>query len=121
MINLINRFMDIKKITQNVMNFGINRFLEIFGICVVIIAILLLISLISFSPDDPNFIFPDSTEIKNLLGYHGSFSADLFFQSFGLIALLTGIKAVKECCSMPVQEVMIATNILCLKYNKMAD
>jgi S-DNA-T family DNA segregation ATPase FtsK/SpoIIIE len=87
-INLINRFMDIKKITQNVMNFGINRFLEIFGICVVIIAILLLISLISFSPDDPNFIFPDSTEIKNLLGYHGSFSADLFFQSFGLIALL---------------------------------
>ena len=26
--------------------------------------------------------------IKNILGFHGSFTADIFFQSFGLIALL---------------------------------
>jgi S-DNA-T family DNA segregation ATPase FtsK/SpoIIIE len=48
-----------------------------------------MISLISFSPDDPNFIFPEATKINNFLGYRGSFSADLFFQSFGLMALLT--------------------------------
>jgi len=48
----------------------------------------LLISLASFSPDDPNFIFPDNTIIKNFLGFRGSFTSDLFFQSFGLIALL---------------------------------
>jgi len=80
--------MEIKKLANNALNFGINRFIEIFGICVVIIGVLLTISLISFSPDDPNFIFPDSAKIKNLLGYRGSFSADLFFQSFGLIAML---------------------------------
>ena len=49
---------------------------------------LLLISLISFSPDDPNFIFPENTKIKNMLGFQGSFTADLFFQSFGLITFL---------------------------------
>ncbi len=80
--------MEIKKLADNVLIFGANRFMEIFGVCVVIIGILLLISLSSFSPDDPNFIFPENTEIKNLLGYRGSFSADLFFQSFGLISLL---------------------------------
>ena len=48
----------------------------------------MLVSLASYSPDDPNFIFPDNTEIKNLLGFNGSYTADLFFQTFGLIALL---------------------------------
>ena len=48
----------------------------------------MLVSLATFSPDDPNFIFPDNTEIKNLLGFNGSYTADLFFQTFGLIALL---------------------------------
>jgi len=80
--------MKIKKLANNALNFTINRFIEILAICIVLIAILLLISLTSFSPDDPNFIFPEGTSIKNLLGYHGSFSADFFFQSFGLIALL---------------------------------
>ncbi len=80
--------MKIKKLANNALNFGINRVIEIFGIVIAIIGLLLLISLISFSPDDPNFIFPQNTEIKNLLGFHGSFTADLFFQSFGLIALL---------------------------------
>ena len=46
----------------------------------------LLISLISYSPEDPNFVFPDNTEIKNLLGFQGSFISDLFLQSVGLVA-----------------------------------
>ena len=80
--------MEIKKLANNVLNFSINRFIEIIGASVVIIGILLLVSLISFSPDDPNFIFPENTKIKNLLGFYGSFTADIFFQSFGLIAML---------------------------------
>ena len=80
--------MEIKKLANNLLIFGINRCIEIFGVCIVLIGIFLLISLNSFSPDDPNFIFPQSTQIKNLLGYQGSFVADLFFQSFGLISLL---------------------------------
>ena len=55
---------------------------------ILITGVLLLASLISFSPDDPNFIFPNDTKIKNILGFRGSFTADIFFQSFGVIALL---------------------------------
>ena len=80
--------MELKKLANNVLIFVVNRFIEILGACIVVMGIFLLISLNSFSPDDPNFIFPESTQIKNLLGYRGSFSADLFFQSFGLISLL---------------------------------
>ena len=80
--------MEFKKLANNTINFGINRIIETVGIALVIIGILLLVSLVSFSPDDPNFIFPDNTEIKNLLGFNGSYTADLFFQTFGLIALL---------------------------------
>ena len=80
--------MEIKRLTKNAINFSINRFIEIIGSSIVIIGLLLIISLISFSPEDPNFIFPENTEIKNFFGFRGSFIADLFFQSFGLIALL---------------------------------
>ena len=80
--------MEIKKLAHNALNFGINKFIEILGIGIVVIGALLLLSLMSFSPDDPNFIFPEKTIIKNLLGYHGSFSSDFFFQSFGLISFL---------------------------------
>ena len=80
--------MKLKIIANNAINFGINRIIEIFGAAILIAGVLLLASLISFSPDDPNFIFPDNTEIKNILGFRGSFTADIFFQSFGMIALL---------------------------------
>ncbi|WP_415286393.1 DNA translocase FtsK 4TM domain-containing protein [Candidatus Pelagibacter sp. Uisw_104] len=80
--------MEFKKLANNTINFGINRIIETIGIALVVIGLLLLVSLTTFSPDDPNFIFPDNTEIKNLLGFNGSYTADFFFQTFGLIALL---------------------------------
>ncbi|MDA9995819.1 DNA translocase FtsK [Candidatus Pelagibacter sp.] len=80
--------MEFKKLANNTINFAINRIIETAGIAFVIIGLLLMVSLATFSPDDPNFIFPDNTEIKNLLGFNGSYTADLFFQTFGLIALL---------------------------------
>jgi S-DNA-T family DNA segregation ATPase FtsK/SpoIIIE len=80
--------MEFKKLANNTINFGINRIIETAGIALVIIGLFLLVSLATFSPDDPNFIFPDNTEIENLLGFNGSYTADLFFQTFGLIALL---------------------------------
>ena len=80
--------MDLKKLANIALQFSINRVIEIVGIIIIITGVLLLISLISFSPDDPNFIFPKNTEIKNFLGFRGSFLADIFFQSFGLISLL---------------------------------
>ena len=65
--------MEIKKLANKALNFGLNRIIEIFGIIIAIFGFLLLISLISFSPDDPNFIFPENTQIKNFLGFEKFF------------------------------------------------
>ncbi len=83
--------MNIKKITNIALRFTINRVIEIFGTSVTIIGLFLLVSLISYSPSDPNFIFPDNTEISNILGFQGSYISDLFFQSFGIISYLISI------------------------------
>jgi DNA segregation ATPase FtsK/SpoIIIE, S-DNA-T family len=83
--------MDIKKIAKNSLNFTLNRLIEIFGILVSIAGILIFLALFTYSAEDPNFIFPDNTEIKNLLGFQGSFTSDLLFQSFGLAAYLLPI------------------------------
>jgi len=80
--------MKLKILANNALSFGVNRVIEIVGVVIVITGVLLLASLITFSPDDPNFIFPNDTKIKNILGFRGSFTADIFFQSFGVIALL---------------------------------
>ena len=80
--------MKLKKLANNAINFVVNRVIEIIGIGIVTSGLLLLISLISFSPSDPNFIFPHNTVINNILGFRGSFTADIFFQSFGLISLI---------------------------------
>ena len=95
--------MSIKKIVKTSIQFGINRLIEIIGICVAIIGVLLLIALISYSANDPNFIFPENTKIKNILGFQGSYVSDLFFQSIGIISylisftfLITGINIFKS-------------------------
>ena len=80
--------MNIKKITNSILLFIAKRLTEIFGILILISGILLLISLTSYYPEDPNFIFPENKEIKNILGFRGSYVSDLFFQSIGLISYL---------------------------------
>ena len=83
--------MEIKKILENTSNFLIKRFIEVLGLFISILSVLLLIALLSYYPEDPNFIFPDNTKIKNILGSRGSFVSDLFFQSIGLISILISI------------------------------
>ncbi|MFL2851527.1 MAG: DNA translocase FtsK 4TM domain-containing protein [Candidatus Pelagibacter sp.] len=83
--------MNIKNITSSILTFIIKRLIEITGIVVSFLGILLLIALISYSPNDPNFIFPDNLEINNLLGFRGSYISDLFFQSVGLISYFISI------------------------------
>jgi len=80
--------MKLKKLANNAINFSINRVIEILGVSILIAGFLLLAALITYSPDDPNFVFPDNTQIKNILGFRGSFTADIFFQSLGFVALL---------------------------------
>ena len=83
--------MDIKKLANSILIFVINRLIEISGVIISLLGVLLFLSLISYNPEDPNFIFPANTEIKNLLGFQGSYTSDLFFQSIGLIAFLVPI------------------------------
>ncbi len=77
-----------KNYINKIGDFIIKRLAELVGIFLVVTSILLFISLISYSPEDPNFIFPENQEIKNFLGFRGSFIADIFFQSVGIISLL---------------------------------
>ena len=86
--------MNIKKTANLLINFTFKRLAEIFGIVIFFAGLLLLVSLLSYSPEDPNFIFPKNTEIKNILGIRGSIISDLFFQSVGLISYLISITLV---------------------------
>ena len=83
--------MNIKQIVNSALQFTINRLIEITGVSLSIIGILLLIALASYSPSDPNFIFPENADIKNILGFQGSYISDLFFQSIGIISYLISI------------------------------
>ena len=80
--------MNIKRIILETWYFVAKRLAETFGVLILLSGFLLLISLLSYSAEDPNFIFPENTEIKNLLGVRGSYISDLFFQSIGLISYL---------------------------------
>ena len=80
--------MDIKKTANLLINFTIKRLAEIFGIIIFSSGLLVFVALFTYSPKDPNFIFPDNTEIQNILGFQGSFISDLLFQSLGLISYM---------------------------------
>ena len=80
--------MNIKKTANLLLNFAIKRLAEIFGILISLTGAMLFLALVTYSPNDPNFIFPQNTKIENLMGFQGSFISDLFFQSVGLIAYL---------------------------------
>ena len=83
--------MKIKNLFDKTTSFLFKRLSELAGLTLLCLSLLLLISLISYSPEDPNFIFPENAEIKNFLGAKGSYASDIFYQSIGLISLLVPI------------------------------
>ena len=80
-----------KELFNKIGTFCINRLAELVGIFIVLTSIFIFISLVTYSPEDPNFIFPEKTTIKNLMGSKGSFVSDLLFQSFGLASMMIPI------------------------------
>ena len=80
--------MEFKIQLSNIVNFTINKAIQIFGIIIIVFSIIFMLSLISYSPNDPNFIFPNEKEINNLIGIKGSILSDFFFQSIGLVSVL---------------------------------
>ena len=95
--------MNIKDLSKKTLDFTIKRVAEIIGIFFICCSTLLFLALISYSPEDPNFIFTENIEIKNILGFRGSYISDIFFQSVGIISYLisftlffTGINLIKN-------------------------
>ena len=73
---------------SEIFSFFNKRIIEIIGSLTVLLSIFLLLSLFTYTPEDPNFIFPEKTKIQNLFGFYGSVTSDLFLQSFGMISFL---------------------------------
>ena len=80
--------MGIKTIANSLFIFTVKRTIEITGLIISAIGLVFLVALISYSPNDPNFIFPENIPIENLMGFRGSYTSDLFLQSLGLISYL---------------------------------
>ena len=81
--------MEIKKILKIISNFLIKRFIEFLGLFISILSVLLLISLLSYSPEDPNFIYtPENVKITNIGGFFGSVISDFLLQAVGLVSFL---------------------------------
>ena len=76
---------------RNTKDFLIKRITELFGLVITIFGLLILTSLLTYSPNDPNFIINDNQEIVNWLGFRGSVVSDFLFQSIGLISYLVPI------------------------------
>ena len=79
------------------------RIIETIGLLAILLSLFLLLSLITYSTDDPNFIFSENTKIQNLFGFYGSVISDIILQSFGIISFLfcitiflTGILIIKD-------------------------
>ena len=83
--------MEIKKFILNITNFIIKRVIEVFGAILTLISILLFSALLTYSPQDPNFVFSNNNEINNILGFKGSLISDFFLQSIGLVSFLVSL------------------------------
>ena len=70
-------------------NFIKKRTFELIGLILILTSLGLTLSFITYSPEDPSFIYGDSSiEIQNFLGIYGSSVADFLLQSFGLASFL---------------------------------
>ena len=66
-----------------------NRVIELLGIILVVCSIYLLLAIITYSPNDPTFIYsPENKIINNLFGLKGSIVSDFLLQSIGLLSFL---------------------------------
>ena len=95
--------------------FLINRITELYGLIVILISILLSISLISYSPDDPNFIVNGAANINNILGLRGSIVSDFLFQSIGLISYLVPFTLIFSGVKILIskKQVILIDNLFC--------
>tara|TARA_B100000767_G_scaffold199237_1_gene186149 strand:+ start:11404 stop:13497 length:2094 start_codon:yes stop_codon:yes gene_type:complete len=76
-------------IYKNIISFLKNRTIELVGLSLILTALLLAISFLSYSPSDPIISYgSENIKINNLLGIYGGLISDFLLQSFGLVAFL---------------------------------
>ena len=70
-------------------NFIKKRTFELLGLLLISLSIFLAVSFITYSPNDPSFIFgQENTSIENFFGIYGSKISDFLLQSFGITSFL---------------------------------
>ena len=84
------------------------QIIEVIGLLTVLLSFFLLLSLSTYTPEDPNFIFSENTKIHNLFGFYGSVISDLILQSFGIISFLFCVT-------------IFLTGILIIRYKKLKN
>ena len=74
---------------NSVTNFIKKRTIELVGLLLISISLALTVSFISYTPNDPSFVYGDQNSIiQNYLGLYGSIISDFLLQSFGIISFL---------------------------------
>ena len=58
----------ISKISPKIFGFLEKRLIELAGIILILLSIFSFVSLASYSPTDPNFIYSEKGDIKNIFG-----------------------------------------------------
>ena len=77
------------QIIKKINSFIKKRTIELSGIILIILGLFILASILTYTPNDPNFIYsPENTEVKNIGGFYGSIISDFLLQSIGLISIL---------------------------------
>jgi len=72
--------------------FAKNRLIELSGILFALLSIFIFISIASYSPSDPNFIYsPENIKIANFGGFYGSVISDFLLQAIGLTSFLISV------------------------------
>ncbi|TNE35833.1 MAG: DNA translocase FtsK [Alphaproteobacteria bacterium] len=71
------------------------RLVELGGFVLLVLALVCTLSLVTYSPDDPNFNHATGQPASNILGLFGSHLSDLLLQTigFGSVALILGLLA----------------------------
>ena len=76
-------------IYNSLTNFIKKRTFELIGLLLILSSLALIISFVTYSPNDPSFIYGEENKvIKNFFGIYGSLVSDFLLQSFGLISFL---------------------------------
>ena len=83
--------MDIKFIPEILKDKILTFYKYVYGGCILLVAVLLALSLLSFNIGDNSFLTSTNNSSKNLLGVMGSYVSSFIFYTFGVMGYLVAI------------------------------